>query len=66
MPTPKKPAPKKEYGYVVMAHHPTSGKPVPIEVHDDEHSATQDAVKRNKTNSHLGHHVKKFVKGTPT
>lgn len=51
-----------EYAYVVMAHHPIHGKPMPLATFNSEEAATKDAIERNKKNSHLAHHVKKIRK----
>lgn len=59
-----KPAkPVKEYLHVVMAVHPVHKTKIPIATHDNEEAAWQMAAERNKTHSHLAHHVKKVPKG---
>lgn len=55
--------PAQEYNYAVMAMHPVHGKPMPVAMFDTEDKATKDAIARNKTASHLAHHVKKVAKG---
>lgn len=58
----KKPE-KREYLHVVMAHHPTHGKAVPIATFDNEEEAWRAAANGNKEKSHLGYHVKRVPKG---
>ena len=59
-PAPKKPA--KEYLHVVMAVHPVHGTKIPIKTFEKEDEAWSHAAERNKTHSHLAHHVKKVAK----
>lgn len=64
MPAAKKPAPKKEYLYAVMAHHPVHGTKVPVSTHGTEEEAVKAAAKANEKYSQLGYHVKRVLKGT--
>jgi hypothetical protein len=57
-----KEAPKKEYLHVLMAVHPLHGKAIPVATYDNEEAAWKAAAARNKTASHLAHHVKKVEK----
>ena len=60
----KKPAkePAKEFLHVVMAVHPVHKTKIPIKTFEKEDEAWNHAADRNKTHSHLAHHVKKVPK----
>jgi hypothetical protein len=66
MPEPAKAKPKREYLHVLMAVHPLHGKPIPLDTFTSEEAAYQAAAIRNKTHSHLAHHVKRVAKGQST
>jgi hypothetical protein len=59
-------AKKREYVYALMAVHPVHGKPIPLDTFATEDAAYKAAAARNKTHSHLAHHVKRVPKGEQT